>query len=174
MKSITFRRFTQFLLITSVLSFPATFAATPSPQSAPNIGVSGSLSVDKVQRGRPAQAVVVMDIPSGFHVHSNRPLEKFLIATQLQVESPKGVRVGPVVYPRALLRNLKFSKSRVAVYEGRTPMRFNVTVPVNFGSDSTEVKASLRYQSCNDEVCFPPQTREVKIPIKIRGKGEKG
>ena len=168
MKSMNLRRFTQLLLITSLLSFPATFAAAPSPQSAPNIGVSGSLSIEKVQRGRPAQAVVVMDIPAGFHVHSSRPLEKFLIATQLQVEAPKGIRVGPVVYPRALLRNLKFSKSRVAVYEGRTTMRFSVTVPGNFDSDSTEVKARLRYQSCNDEVCFPPQTREVKIPISIR------
>jgi len=163
------RRCTQFLLITSVLSFPATFAATPPPQSAPNIEVSGTLSVDKVQRGRPAQAMVAMDIPSGFHVHSSRPLEKFLISTQLQVEAPKGVRVGPVIYPRALLRNLKFSKSKVAVYEGRTTMRFNVTVPAGFSSDSTEVKARLRYQSCNDEVCFPPQTREVKIPIRIKG-----
>jgi DsbC/DsbD-like thiol-disulfide interchange protein len=169
MKSINLRRFTQFLLITSVLSFPTTFAAAPSPQSAPNIGVSGSLSVDPIRRGRSAQAVVVMDIPAGFHVHSNRPLEKFLIATQLQVEAPKGVRVGSVVYPRALLRDLKFSKSKVAVYEGRTTMRFNVTVPANFGSDSTEVKARLRYQSCNDEVCFPPQSREVKIPVRIRG-----
>ena len=169
MKSIILRRFTRFLLVTSLLSVSATFGATPSPQSAPNIGVSGSLSVDKVRRGRPAQAVVVMEIPSGFHVHSNRPLEKFLIATQLQVEAPKGVRVGPVVYPRALRRNLKFSKSKVAVYEGRTPMRFNVTVPAGFGSDSIEVKARLRYQSCNDEVCFPPQTREVTIPIRIKG-----
>jgi DsbC/DsbD-like thiol-disulfide interchange protein len=169
MKSINLRRFAQFLLITSVFSFPATFAAIPSPQSAPNIGVSGSLSGDKVQRGRPAQVVVVMDIPAGFHVQSSRPLEKFLISTQLQIEVPKGVRVGPVVYPRALMRNLKFSKSKVAVYEGRTTMRFNVTVPANFGSDSTEVKARLRYQSCNDEVCFPPQTREVKIPITIKG-----
>jgi hypothetical protein len=113
MKSIDLRRFTQFLVITSVLGFPASFAATPSPQSAPNIDVSGSTSVDTVRRGRSVQAVVVMDIPSGFHVHSNRPLEKFLIATQLQVEAAKGVRVGPVVYPRALLRNLKFSKSKV-------------------------------------------------------------
>lgn len=168
MKSINLRRFTQFLLITSVLCFPATFAAIPSPQSAPNIGVRGSLSVDRVQRGRPAQAVVVMEIPSGFHVHSNRPLEKFLIATQLQIEAPKGVRVGPVVYPRAVLRRLKFSKNRVALYEGKATMRFNVTVPANFGSDSTEVKARLRYQSCNDELCFPPQTREVKIPITIK------
>ncbi len=169
MKSTYLRRFTQFLLIAPVLGFPSTFAATPPPQSAPKIGVSGSLSVDKARRGRPAQAVVVMNIPPGFHVHSNRPLEKFLIATQLQVETPNGVRVGPVVYPRALLRNLKFSKSKVAVYEGRTPMRFNVTVPPNFSSNSTEVKARLRYQSCNDEVCFPPQTHEVKIPIRIKG-----
>ncbi|HET9785691.1 MAG TPA: protein-disulfide reductase DsbD domain-containing protein, partial [Pyrinomonadaceae bacterium] len=70
---------------------------------------------------------------------------------------------------RALLRNLKFSKSKVAVYEGRTPMRFNVTVPASFGSDSVELKARLRYQSCNDEVCFPPQTREITIPVKVKG-----
>jgi hypothetical protein len=169
MKSTNLRRFTQFLVIASALSFPATLAATPPPQSAPNIDVSGSTSVDTVRRGRSVQAVVVMDIPSGFHVHSNRPLEKFLIATQLQVEAAKGVRVGPVVYPRALLRNLKFSKSKVAVFEGRTTMRLNVTIPPNFGSDSTEVKARLRYQSCSDEVCFPPQTREVTIPIRIKG-----
>ena len=169
MKSIILRRFTQFLLITSVLGFTATFAATPSPQSAPNIGVSGSLSVDKVQRGRPAQAVVVMEIPSGFHVHSNRPLEKFLIATQLQIEARKGVRLGPVVYPRAALRSLKFSKNKLAVYEGKATMRFKVTVDPGFGSESFELKGRLRYQSCNDELCFPPQTREVKIPIRIKG-----
>jgi DsbC/DsbD-like thiol-disulfide interchange protein len=169
MKYMNLRRFTQFLLITTLLGLPATFAATPSPQSAPNIGVSGSLSVDNAQRGRPTRAFVVMDIPSGYHVHSNRPLEKFLIATQLQVEAPSGVKVGPVIYPRAVLRSFKFSKNRVAVYEGKVTMRFNVTLPTSFASDSTEVKARLRYQSCNDEVCFPPQTREVTIPVRIKG-----
>jgi DsbC/DsbD-like thiol-disulfide interchange protein len=167
MKCINLRYVVQSLLAVCLLSISAAFVA-PSPQSAPNIGISGSLSADSVRKGRSAQAVVVMDIPSGFHVHSNRPLEKFLIATQLQVEAPKGVKVGAVVYPRALLRNLKFSKSKVAVYEGRTPMRFNVTVPASFGSDSVELKARLRYQSCNDEVCFPPQTREITIPVKVK------
>ena len=168
MKNINLRYIVQSVLAVCLLCLSAVFVV-PSPQSAPNIGVSGSMSADSVRKGRSAQAVVVMDIPSGFHVHSNRPLEKFLIATQLQVEAPKGVKVGAVVYPRALLRNLKFSKSKVAVYEGRTPMRFNVTVPASFGSDSVELKARLRYQSCNDEVCFPPQTREITIPVKVKG-----
>ncbi len=70
-----------------------------------------------------------MDIPSGYHVNSNRPLEKFLIATQLQIEAPQGIRVGPIIYPRPLLRSLKFSKSKVSVFEGHTIMRFSVTVP---------------------------------------------
>ncbi len=163
------RYFFQLFLAASLLIIPAAFYATSLPQSQPNIVVTGN-SADKVRRGRSAQAVVVMDIPAGFHVHSNRPLEKFLIRTQLQIEAPKGVRVGAVIYPRAVLRSLKFSKNKVAVYEGRATMRFNVTVPAAFGADSAELKARLRYQACNDELCFPPQTREVKIPVRVSAK----
>lgn len=162
------RYFFQVFMAATLLIIPAAFYATSLPQSQPNIVVTGKLRGDKAPPGRAAQAVVVMDIPSGFHVHSNRPLEKFLIATQLQIEAPKGVRVGAVVYPRPILRSLKFSKTKVAVYEGRATMRFNVTVPASFGSDSTELKARLRYQACNDELCFPPQTREVKIPVRVK------
>jgi Thiol:disulfide interchange protein DsbD, N-terminal len=78
------------------------------------------------------------------------------------------VKVSRVVYPRAILRSLKFSKSRVAVFEGRATMRFNVTIPASFGSDTAQLKARLRYQSCNDELCFPPQTKDVWINIKVR------
>jgi thiol:disulfide interchange protein DsbD len=108
-----------------------------------------------------------MDIPSGYHVNSNRPLEKFLIATQLQIEAPNGIRVGPIMYPRALLRSLKFSKNKVSVFEGRTTMRFNVTVPRDFSGNNAELKARLRFQSCNDDTCFPPQTREVKMSLNV-------
>jgi hypothetical protein len=142
--------------------------STTFAQSPPNINVSGYVPGDTVRRGSSARAVVTMDIPGGFHVHSNKPLEKFLIATQLDIEAPQGVKVSRVVYPRALLRSLKFSKNRLAVYEGRATMRFNVTIPARFGSDSAQLKGRLRYQSCNDELCFPPQTKEVWINVKVR------
>ena len=171
MKLSNLNKFISKILFAIVLlALPTHFFATPLPQSPPDIGVAAHLSSNNVRRGRAAQALVVMDIPPGFHVNSSRPLEKFLIATQLQIEAPNGVRVGPVLYPRAVLRTLKFSKSKVSVYEGRATMRINVTVPANFGSDSLELKARLRYQSCSDEVCFPPQTRQLTIPIKVAGK----
>jgi DsbC/DsbD-like thiol-disulfide interchange protein len=145
----------------------ATYVATPAPQSAPNIPVEGSLASNKTQRGRTVQGTILMDIPSGYHVNSNRPLEKFLIPTQLQIEAPKGIRVGTIVYPRALLRSLKFSKNKVSVFEGRTTIRFNVTVPRSFTGNSAELKARLRFQSCSDDLCFPPQTREVKLWFNV-------
>lgn len=162
-------RFLSKLALITALLMPASFFATPAPQSAPNIPVNGSLASNETQRGRTVQGTIVIDIPSGYHVNSNRPLEKFLIATQLQIEPPKGIRVGPILYPRPLLRSLRFSKSKVSVFEGRTTIRFSVTVPRGFTGNSAELKARMRFQSCNDDTCFPPQTREVKLWLTIEG-----
>ena len=161
------RRAGQLLLASTLLMLPVNFYATTSPQSAPNIGVSGSLSANNVKRGRSVQGTITMEIPAGYHVNSNRPLEKFLVATQLQIEASSGIRVGPVIYPRAVLRLFKFSKSRVSVYEGRAIMRFSVNVPANAAIGSAQLKARLRYQSCNDEVCFPPRTQEVSLSLTV-------
>ena len=155
------------LLAVVLLATGPSFYSAPVLQSAPNIGVNGSVSANKVQRGRNVQGTVVMDIPSGYHVNSNRPLEKFLIATQIKVEAPNGIRVGPVSYPRAILRKFKFSKNRVSVYEGRATMRFNITVPRDVSTGSKEIKVRLRYQSCNDELCFQPQSRELSLWVNV-------
>ena len=44
---------------------------------------------------------------------------------------------------------------------------FNITIPANFGGNSAEVKGRLRFQACNDDACFPPVTREVKMWVNI-------
>jgi hypothetical protein len=131
------------------------------------VNISGSVAPDKVKKGRVVRATVVMDIPAGLHVQSNKPLDKFLIATKLNVEAPQGMTVGPVSYPRALMRNLKFSKGAVAVYEGKAMFRFHVTVPANYPGGSGEIKGKVRFQACNDEACFPPVTREVKMWLNV-------
>ena len=130
--------------------------------------MNGSFTPERVKRGSTVRGTVVMEIPSGFHTHSNKPLEKYLIATDLKVEAPSGVRVGPTVYPRPLMRSLKFSKSKVSVFEGRTILRFSVTIPPNYSGNSAEIRGRLRYQSCNDDMCFSPQTREVKMWLNVQ------
>lgn len=157
----------KLFLLMAVLVIPATLYSTPLPQSAADVTVSGSIAPDKTKKGRTVNANVVMEIPHGLHVQSNKPLDKFLIATRLDVETPTGIRAGAVTYPRAVMRSLKFSKNKVAVYEGRTSIRFPVTVQANYAGGAAEIRGKLRFQACNDEACFPPVTREVKMWVNV-------
>jgi len=150
-----------------ILLLPLSLYSNPVPQSSADVTVRGSIVPEKVSKGRVVRASVIMDIPAGLHVQSSKPLDKYLIATKLEVETPSGMRAGPISYPRALMRKLKFSKGMVAVYEGRATLRFNVSVPANYSGGSGEIRGKLRFQACNDDACFPPLTREVKMWLNV-------
>ena len=160
---------TLFVAALIVVAHSALAAPTPDP----NIGVKGYFAADKVQRGRVVQAAIVIDIPSGYHINSSRPLENYLIATQLKVEASSGARVGPTVYPRAALRKFKFSQKQLSVYEGRAIIRFSITVPTSYSGGDVDVKAHLRLQSCNDEACFPPKNYNEEMRISVAGPNER-
>ncbi|MGB7921974.1 MAG: protein-disulfide reductase DsbD domain-containing protein [Pyrinomonadaceae bacterium] len=173
------RRVTLLIVAAALLLVPASFNATPPPAAAPavvplqpNIAVNGFFSADKAQRGRMIQAAIVMDIPGGYHVNANKPLGKYAIATTVKIEAPGDIKASPVTYPRSNVRSFSFSKERLAVYEGRAVMRFNVTIPANFEPGVTELRARVRFQSCSNDACFPPVTRTVTMPIGIVGANE--
>ena len=149
-------------------------AAAPEPEpQASSVDVNGFFSVDRAQQGGSFQAAVVMEIPRGLHVNSNRPLGKYAVPTVVKVDAPRGFRVTPVAYPRAAVRTFRFggaAEERLAVYEGRTIFRFNVTVPANHSLGVETVRVGVRFQSCSDEVCFPPATRELALRIAVVGR----
>ncbi|HKS26646.1 MAG TPA: protein-disulfide reductase DsbD N-terminal domain-containing protein [Pyrinomonadaceae bacterium] len=151
-------------------SVARTTAAPPATVALqPNISVNGFFATDKAQRGRTIQAAVVMEIPRDFHVNGNKPLGKYAVPTTLKVDASGGIRVGPVTYPRASVKSFSFSEERLAVYEGRVVMRFNITVPSGYDQGVTQLRVRLRYQSCTNEVCFPPQNRDISMPIAVVG-----
>jgi DsbC/DsbD-like thiol-disulfide interchange protein len=153
------------LTLLASFTFSGTLKAAPEPE--PNISVVGYFGTDKAQRGRPLQTAIVIDIPNGYHINSNRPLESYLIATQLKVDAPSGVRVGPVSYPRPLLQSFKFSQKKLSVYEKQTRLKFTLAIPANYSGSTIELKTKVRLQSCNDEVCFPPRNYEQTMRINV-------
>jgi thioredoxin:protein disulfide reductase len=168
----------KLLLFILILTIPQNFLAKPARRAAvapePTIHFKGYYSSDKAQRGRVMRAAVVLEIPDGYHVNANKPLGKYAIPTTVKIESPSGVTVSPIVFPRAIVRKLKATNNEsLAVYEGRAIMRFNVTVPANYGDGWLNLKAKVRYQSCNDDVCFPPKNQEIEVGIGVVGANER-
>jgi len=153
---------------------PSVEAAAPEPEpQASSIGVNGFFSVDRAQQGSSFQAAVVMDIPGGLHVNANKPLGKYSVPTVVKVDAPRGFRVTPISYPRGSVRTFRFGGSdetRVAVYEGRAIFRFSVSVPADQPFGVENVRVSVRFQSCSDEVCYPPATRNLDLHIGVVGR----
>lgn len=153
---------------------PPAGVAAPEPEPQPSsIGVNGFFSVDRAQQGTSFQAAVVMEIPSGLHVNANKPLGKYSVPTVVKVDAPRGFRITPVSYPRGSVRTFRFGGSdetRVAVYEGRAIFRFNVSVPATQPFAVENVRVSVRFQSCSDEVCYPPATRNLDLHIGVVGR----
>ena len=163
--NLIFRTLTVITLAT-LMGTAHAYVSAPAPQ--PHIDINGYYASDKAPKGRVIRAAIVMEIPGGYHVNANKPLGKYSIPTTLKIEAPKGVTVGPISFPRAIVRKLKATNNEaLAVYEGRAIMRFNVTVPANYGDGWLNLKAHLRYQSCNDEVCFPPKNVDQNLGISV-------
>lgn len=129
--------------------------------------VTGSIAEGTVKRGTVARGKVVLTIPEDLHVNSNAPNSKYAIPTTVKLTAT-GIRLGPVIYPKGKTKRFSFSDTPINVYDGKVEFGFTVTVPRVFKGDSLEVKATVRYQACNDEVCFPPRTREILISARVR------
>jgi len=158
----------------SRVSFPAHTRLPTVIWSAPDIHVNGFFSVYGAQRGRVIQAAVVMEIPAGFHVNAHRPLNQYAIATALKIDASREITVGAVSYPGAKVRRLRsVNNEQLAVYEGRAILRFHFTVPGKFDERSITLKARLRFQSCSDDTCFPPETRDVSMTIPVVGANDR-
>jgi thiol:disulfide interchange protein DsbD len=153
----------KYISTSLAIMFAALVAGALSDVSAQT--VSGSLGT--VPKGGSATGRVTLAIPSDLHVNSNNPNSKYAIPTSVKVTSSEA-RLGAVRYPAGKTKKFAFSETPINVYEGQVTFTFSVSVPASFKGDTVNVKALVRYQACNDEVCFPPRTREVTLTAKVK------
>ncbi len=146
-----------FAVITVVGVFSETNAQT----------ITASVPGGAVIRGKATRATVLLSIPGGLHVNSNRPLSEYAIPTVVRA-SAGGARVGAVSYPRGKNRKFQFSDKMINVYEGRVLFTFPVTVPANYRGNTIKVDVNVRYQACTDEVCYPPRNKTVSVNARVR------
>jgi DsbC/DsbD-like thiol-disulfide interchange protein len=151
-------------LFTAILSLVFVFAFG-SLAKAQAVDINGSIGA--VKRGGSVKGTIVMNVPNGLHANSNRPGSEYAIPTVVKVSAP-GAKVGGVSYPRGRNRKFGFSEESLNVYEGRNAFGFNLTVPANYKGNTVKVRATVRYQTCTNEVCYPPKTQEITLTAKVK------
>ncbi|HXG64053.1 MAG TPA: protein-disulfide reductase DsbD domain-containing protein [Blastocatellia bacterium] len=135
--------------------------------SATVVKVSPGESVYKIKKGVPAKLSVVLNIDEGYHINSNRPSEKYLIATALKFEPLSGLSVGRVVYPKAKMQKFEFSEKPLSVFDGKTVLTVTARALPALAAGNHTLKGKLTVQACNDQACLPPKTVDVQVPIEV-------
>jgi hypothetical protein len=151
-------------LFTAILSLFFVFLAAGAARSQ-TVPVSGNLLT--VKRGGTTRGSIVLNIPRHLHVNSNRPNSQYAIPTTVRL-SANGVKVSGPLYPPGKNRKFSFSEETLNVYEGRTVIGFNVTVPRNYRGKTVSVRAVVRYQACTDEVCYSPKTQTINLTAQVK------
>jgi len=166
------------LFVTTACSKPVQNSASESattPAASPSAQRITSESVVKVEAqpveipaGRSAEAVVRVTIQSGYHINANPPTYPYLKATALEISPAEGVSVGFVTYPRALSKKFPFAEKPLAVYEGETALKATLKADKSAKPGQRSISARLRIQACDEQVCYPPGTLELAIPVNIK------
>lgn len=141
------------------------FVVSANAQGA--VTINGSIGRGVLEKGKTTTATIVMDIPGGLHVNSNRPGSSYAIPTRIRVTGA-GLKIGAVSYPRGKTQKFSFSDEQISVYDGRTSFRVPVTVPANFKGNVAKIRVVVSYQSCTDEVCYRPRTGEITLSASVR------
>ena len=119
------------------------------------------------KRGMDVTAKIDVSIAAGYHVNSNAPHEAYLIPLRL-TWTPAPLEVETVSFPKPRDERYSFSEQPISVFTGNFEIATKFKVPADALSGPSILAGKLRYQACNNTMCFPPKTVEVKLPIDIQ------
>jgi thiol:disulfide interchange protein len=120
-----------------------------------------------VQAGGPVRLALQVSLPEGLHTQSNKPLDPTLIPTVLTISAPAGVTVDEVVYPKTADLVQAGQDTPLAVFEREFAIGVQVTLAPATPAGDLVLPARLRYQACNESMCFPPATADVQWTIRV-------
>ena len=133
----------------------------------PRADVVPVTAADGVASGGTAYVAVQVTLPEGFHVNANKPRDPALIPIVLTVDAPAGMSVAEIVYPVPSDLAQQGVPEPLAVYERQFPIGVRLDVDAGMAPGEVDVAARLRYQACDDKVCYIPATASTGWTLRV-------
>jgi DsbC/DsbD-like thiol-disulfide interchange protein len=100
----------------------------------------------------------------GFHVNSDKPRDEYLIPLKLTWVTGL-LEAKSIAYPKP--EETKVGRDTLAVFTGSFDIQTKFQASEQAARGSGTVTGKLRYQACNNEMCFRPATIDVTVPVNI-------
>jgi thiol:disulfide interchange protein len=122
---------------------------------------------DATPAGDQARVALRVALPEGLHANSNKPRDPSLIAMELRIEPPPGVTVEEIAWPEPTDLKQEGSELPLAVFEREFTIGASLRVDPQVARGETPVTARLRYQACDEKMCYFPTTADSSWTLRI-------
>ena len=116
--------------------------------------------------------VVRIEMPEGLHIYGD-PVPTGMVATTITIDGPDGFRHEPAKEPPTHAFELPGVNEPLQVWDGAADFVFPVYAAstlgraIRDGVASIGVDVTVRYQACDDAMCFIPRTRTLRLEVPI-------
>ena len=122
---------------------------------------------DGVPAGATVRAALKVALPEGYHVQSNKPRDPSLIPTELNIEPPTGITVEELVFPPAEDFKQEGLPEPLLVFEREFVIGVRLSLAANLPPGDLILPARLRYQACDDKMCYAPSNAQTQWTLKV-------
>ena len=155
----------------AVLSLAVLLAVMPSASNGqaqrPRAQLTPVAPTGEIRAGTVTTLSLKVVLPADVHVQANKPRDPSLIPTVLTLDTSSGVAVEAVTYPTPTELTQENRKDPLAVLGPEFMIDVRLAIPAH-ARGTLKLPARLRYQACNDKLCFPPTTGTAEWLLEVR------
>jgi hypothetical protein len=156
--------------------FPELTEEVTGNVEAPHLRLTLEQSDRTVVPGSRVSLTAEIELPPEVHVYAPG-VEGGYKPIQLILQTPSGIKLAPVTYPNPRILYLKAIGEHVPVFEGKFRITQDATVNFSRTSDiarslvssskTITIMGDLKYQACDERVCYPPASVPVTWSLEV-------
>ena len=139
--------------------------SVPPPTRSEPVKAGMGASRSELAAGDSFELAVEIRIAGGYHIYAATPTNAPFIPASLELTLPPGIRTdGDWVRPKATL-----ARDGAMIYADSVWFRRSLRVQPDALIGKFAINTKLKYQACNDELCFPPATIGLETALTVAG-----
>ena len=120
-----------------------------------------------IKKSEPVTAKLQLQLRQGYHVNSNKPSDEYMIPLKLTWDAGP-LEAREIIFPIPHLEKSEFAEKPLSVFTGEFEIATKLAAKPTASPGLGILNGKLRYQACNDKMCLPPKTLDVKITYEIK------
>lgn len=136
-------------------------------QGRPRAAVTPFVETDGAHAGQTLRVALKVTLPETLHVQSDRPRDPSLIPTVLSLDPPAGFTLAALVYPESSELKQEGLAEPLVVFGHEFVTGAHLAIGADVAPGTFLIPGRLRYQACDDKVCYAPATAQVEWTVRV-------